>query len=295
MDAKPGSGIHRILSFLTPCVFLVGCSEQAPAPTSADPVSLQSKFDPQTAGTISGRVTWSGDAPVDVQDKVFLTRLGRDLPQHRRHWLNPNLPRVDARSHGVGNAVVFLRHVDPAQSRPWDYPPVTVVMADFKMTVEQGERPSNYGFVRLGDSVRMISRQPVAHALRAEGAAFFSLPFPDPDRPLSRPMVRKGIVELSSAAGYFWMRSYLFVDDHPYYTRTGPDGSYVLPQVPPGNYELVCWMPDWKVKETHLDPEIGIITRVLFGPPLEQAQRVEVKPGKTTEAIYDLSAAQLDR
>ena len=65
-----------------------------------------------------------------------------------------------------------------------------------------------------------MSREPVFHSVHADGAAFFTLAFPDPHDPLTRQLTEKGIVELTSATGRFAMRAYLFVDEHPYYTQT---------------------------------------------------------------------------
>ena len=38
-----------------------------------------------------------------------------------------------------------------------------------------------------------------------------------------------------------WMRSWVIVDDHPYYTITGDNGEFTLPNVPPGRYVLKVW------------------------------------------------------
>ena len=38
-----------------------------------------------------------------------------------------------------------------------------------------------------------------------------------------------------------WMRAYIGVMDHPYFAVTGPDGSFELKNVPPGDYTLAVW------------------------------------------------------
>lgn len=43
-----------------------------------------------------------------------------------------------------------------------------------------------------------------------------------------------------------WMSAYVCVADHPFQRITGPDGSFVLPEVPPGKYELVLWTEKYK-------------------------------------------------
>lgn len=38
-----------------------------------------------------------------------------------------------------------------------------------------------------------------------------------------------------------WMRSYLWVDDHPYHAVSAEDGSFRIENVPAGSYSLNSW------------------------------------------------------
>ncbi len=38
-----------------------------------------------------------------------------------------------------------------------------------------------------------------------------------------------------------WMTAYIGVVDHPYFAVTGSDGSFELPNLPPGDYEIEAW------------------------------------------------------
>src|SRR5262249_39172772 len=143
---------------------------------------------------------------------------------------NPHAPAIDPATRAVKDAVVFLRGIDPRRSRPWDHPPVRVEMRDYLLVVRQGAAEGRVGFVRRGDGVEMVSAQPAFHALQARGAAFFTLMFPDPGGPRTRRLGRAGVVELTSAAGHFWMRGHLFVDDHPYYARADAAGRFTFGQ-----------------------------------------------------------------
>jgi hypothetical protein len=208
---------------------------------------------------------------------------------------NPHLPLVDPGSQGVGNAVVLLRGIEPKRGRPWDHPPLEVEQRDYRLRVRQGETASPFGFVRCGDAIDMVSRQKVLHALHAGGASFFTLMFPDPEQPLRRRLDHKGLVELSSGAGYYWMRAYLFVDDHPYYARTDTAGRFTLTQVPPGRYRLVCWMPSWHEVRRERDPENGQIWRVVFRPPVEQVREITVDRAANCDEEFTLSAELFER
>jgi hypothetical protein len=188
------------------------------------------------------------------------------------------LPRVDPLSRAVAGAVVFLRGVDPKRARPWNHGPVTIEFRGRTLAVLQDES-SNIGFVQRGSDIQVINRDAEYHALRARGADFFALPLPDPKIPSGRTMAQSGIVELTSAAGFAWMRAYLFVDDHPYYAQTDADGRFKLEQVPSGQYELVCWLPSWVVAGRERDPDSSYVTRLNVAPPQEQTRTLRVDSG----------------
>jgi hypothetical protein len=281
-----------------------GCGE-APAVPPDDPWPLEnagSQFDPLTCGTIRGRVTWQGDLPTVEPFTILPVAIDLNLKLEKQVKANVNAPVIDKKTRGVGNAVVFLRGVDPVRGRPWDLPPVTVAMKDQRFCIEQGIHDGRYGFVRRGEPVEMVSREqvptsntPPLHMLHAQGAAFFTLAFPDPEKPLPRRFGKNGVIELSSACTYYWMRAYLFVDDHPYYVRTAPDGKFALPDVPPGDYDLVCWMPNWHEAGRDLDPEMGILLRLFFRPPVETVRRITVAEGQTVEVSFGLTTDQFER
>jgi hypothetical protein len=263
---------------------LCGCADDAPPappPARACAEHAGSSFDPSTAGTVQGQVTWTGECPIIAPMRGW-TDVAPDSSAAQRHVEpNPNAPSIDPVTRGIANAVVFLRGVDPQCGRPWDLPRVQVEQRGYQLLVHQADAVGRDGFVRLGDDVEMISTGPVFHLLRAAGAASFSLAFPDPDRPRTRTLSHAGIVELTSAAGYFWMRAYLFVDDHPYYSRTDGQGHFTLPQVPPGCHEVVCWLPDWHEASHDRDPETSLVMRLKFRPPVEHVQTVNVMPAGT--------------
>lgn len=197
----------------------------------------------------------------------------------------PNLPQIDLATGGVAGAIVYLRGVN-ASARSWDHPPVALELNDAWPMIKQGDGPPRtVGLARCGDSVTIVSRQNVFHAVRARGAAFWTFTLPDAEKPLTRRLDQPGIVELSSAAGYYWMHAYLLVSDHPYCAISDASGKFSLPQTPPGDYELVTWLPSWDVIRRERDPESTAVTRIVFGPHHERRQFVTVKPGESDPVI----------
>jgi len=158
-------------------------------------------------------------------------------------------------------------------------------MTDRQIRVRQGDGElSRVGFVRRGQPVEMLVTEKSAyHVLRGRGAVYFSYQFPGPDQPLTRTFDHPGRIELSSGAGYYWASADLFVDDHPYYTRTDRDGCFVLDQVPAGPVEVVAWLAGWEPRRTERDPESTLVIRMAYSPPVEVVQPVVVSPRGVVE------------
>jgi hypothetical protein len=264
-----------------------GCDGEPTAASPAEPSApppTATAFDPANCGRITGRVTWNGPIPPELPFLYGIPQ--KDGTFDVRMMPNPNRPTVDPETRAVAGAVVILRGVNWATAKPWDQPPVRVEGADRQLVIRQGESgPRRVGFVRRGDAVTLASTEPVFHVIRGRGAAFFSYAFPEPGKSLTRTLDRPGRVELSSGAGYYWASADLFVDDHPYYTLTGRDGSYSLDQVPAGTVELVVWLPGWLPARQERDPESGLIARQTYSPPVEVRKSLAVASGQTATAI----------
>ncbi|MFL5329408.1 MAG: carboxypeptidase-like regulatory domain-containing protein [Gemmataceae bacterium] len=248
---------------------------------------VASRFDAATSGTITGQVRWNGAIP--NIPPIAVERFNADGTKIE-HVKRPNqhAPKIDADGH-FANAVLYLRRIDCTRAKPWDHPPVTIEMHDEQPMVRQGNGPRGLvGFVHRGDAITLVSKQPLFHALRARGAHFFTLMLPDPDKPRRRVLIDGGHVELSSGSGQAAMRGHLFVDDHPYYALTNSEGRFSLTEVPAGNYELICWYPDWRIDRWEHDPETMLHVRLYFKPPVEIALSVHVKHGETSNVVVEL-------
>jgi hypothetical protein len=279
------------LSAAAAAVLVVGCGAEPtfllPERQHQGPTPTSSRFDPTRCGTVSGRVTWAGELPATPTYLFGVPSSGGNFVT--KTVMGPNQPRIDATTRGVAGAVVFLRGVDSAASRPWDHQSVRIELADGAIRIRQGDREAcRVGFVRAGDCVEVVSRDSVYHVLRGRGADFFSLSLPDADEPRTRAFTRSGRVELSSGAGFYWASADLFVSDHPYWTVTEATGRFTLPQVPAGQVEVVVWHPNWLPARQDRDPETGLVARMTYAPPLERTRPTPVAAGGTTDIAVSL-------
>ena len=268
------------------CLSLLGgCSEArlpAPSESKAQATALAQSFDPATAGTIRGRIVWDGDAPVPEETLVRAIAYDPTFYKNPARFVTPHVPTVYPEHRGVGNAIVYLRGIDPRRSRTWDHANVRVEFHERQLLVHQGKPPTGLGFVRRGSAIEIVNRDTEYHNLHARGAAFFALPLIEANQVHERVLPQTGIVDLSCGAGYYWLHAHLFVGEHPYFTRTDADGQFALEQVPAGKYEVVCWLPSWHVRRKEVDPETGIIARLAWARPQEQVQTVQVEPGRAS-------------
>lgn len=232
-------------------------------------------FDPATAGVLCGRVSWDGPDPSPAPFRV-LHLSKKECPFEVG---NPLAPVLHPGNRGVAGAVIALRGIDPAQARPWHHPPVRVEQGDRDLHVYQGDQEVGTGFVRRGDEIEMAARGDRYHTLRGRGAAFFSYTFPDAGVVRRRRLDAAGVVELSSGAGYYWLRGHLHVSDHPYLARTDADGCFEIAQVPPGRYRAACWLPNWNVLRKERGPESAAVENIAYAGPLEQTAEVVLGPG----------------
>jgi hypothetical protein len=255
------------------------------------PRPLGEKFDPASCGTISGRITWDGPVPTVEPFPVF------HIPYVPRAILsrsNPLQPKIDAKTRGVSGGVVFLKGIDPARSKPWGWPEVEVGCRGLQIEVLQGQSTRTIGLVLPGEPVRLVSHEGDMHSVRARGRSFFTQMLTEVNVPVERSFPRRGLVELSSGSSYYWARSYLYVDDVPYYAFPDADGGFSLTDVPDGEYELVFWMPNWKPGQKDRDPEALEIVSMAYRAPLLKSTKVTVKRGEIVEFALAVSEAMFE-
>ena len=175
---------------------LPGCGDAPPRPTDEEVAGVNEDasrlFDPATAGTLRGRVTWTGAVP---EVRPFMAPIGSGseaVSTGAKLWDNPNKPSRRSAHARRGQRRGLPPRRRSAAGPPWDHPPVRVEQADYRIEVRQGQAHSAVRLCAPGERVEMVSTQEAFHSLHAGGAAFFTLAFPDPNEPCSRRLEREG-------------------------------------------------------------------------------------------------------
>jgi len=87
-----------------------------------------------------------------------------------------------------------------------------------------------------------------------------------------------------------WMSAYVHVVPHPYYDVTSEKavegkkpGEFVLADVPPGDYEVVCWHEGMVETPNEKDGQIASYT---YSDDFVQTEKVTVEAGKTKDDVH---------
>ena len=111
---------------------------------------------------------------------------------------------------------------------------VTVDQKDFQFTPETNA-------IRAGDRVRFLNSDSATHNVRLSHLRLsFNVNMPPGGEHVEEFLVAGGIQRPFQIGCVYHsaMRSWVFVFDHPWFQLTGPDGTFHLTNVPPGEYRL---------------------------------------------------------
>lgn len=180
-------------------------------------------------GTISGMVTVDGPPPaaraVTVTSDSAVCGEGADSV-------------VAVRGGSVQDAIVWLEGVEEGKALTNE--------RRYSLTQERCRLSPRVQAVTAGGTVNVLSLDPVVHRTRfvwqPTNKAVSVVSHVDagavvPDQKVAS---KAGLLEIRCDE-HEWTHGWLAVFDHPYFAVTDRDGSFELPEVPPGNYQLVTW------------------------------------------------------
>ena len=190
----------------------------------------------QAVGRITGKISFKGVAPAPT--KVRMAADPRCLQE------NPNgaeRRQIDGKDGGLANVVVAIKSRVPGTHAPKTSP----VLLD---QVGCMYTPSTIA-LQVGQPLRMRNSDNTLHNVH---------PRPKVNVGFNVGQPRKGMEAektFDKAETFFpvgcdlhpWMRSYIAVFDHPFFTLTADDGTFEIPGVPPGEYEVEAQHPTLKL------------------------------------------------
>ncbi|MBI3994910.1 MAG: carboxypeptidase regulatory-like domain-containing protein [Nitrospirae bacterium] len=197
-------------------------------------------------GTVSGHVSFNGAVPptrifhmVFSPNIDFCTRIsdGKGNRLLKEFYVSPD--------GGFRNVVVAV--VGVAGGKKFDYTP--------EISIETCQIGPFVIPVRNHHPVKIENKDPITHDLQAYTLkddytfAMFNKPLVRESAVVKQVQLRDGHYIFRTQCGvHDFMQSWGLAVGNPYFALTGPDGSFSIPDLPPGTYDVIAWHPYMKVQ-----------------------------------------------
>jgi plastocyanin len=208
-------------------------ADEAPAASpKPQPVSYV-RVDPGTAASVRGRITYRGPKPtatvlvMDAEQACVDLHTGKPV----REW-----QIVVGTGGGLSNAFVYIK--TGLEGKKFE-PPKDPVVLDQKGCLFA---PRVVG-VQAGAGLAVRNSDPLEHNVHPvpknnyEWNEGMSPQSPD----VVHRFARHEVMIRVKCNLHPWMRAWVGVVEHPYFAVTGPDGSFELKSIPPGDYIVAVW------------------------------------------------------
>jgi plastocyanin len=236
------------LATIVAAALLAACGSKPETAKKSEPAKAVEYFhvDPATAGKLHGRIVYQGPKParqvIDMQSDITCSQEHAGSPAY-------NEPVVVSQGGGLGNAFVYIQA--GLEGKKFE-PPTQPMVLDQRGCMFI---PRALG-VRAGQPLDLRNSDKVSHNVHPvpknnrEWEEQQSPGTPD----VVHRFARTEIMIPVKCNIHQWMHAYIGVVEHPYFAVTGPDGSFDLTNVPPGDYTLAVWHEKLgdQTKQVHL-------------------------------------------
>lgn len=207
-----------------------------PAPSSTTPATESAKpatVDPATAATVAGKVSLEGTPPANAP--IQMKADPACVKANAGH--SPTQETFISEGGGLGNVFVYVQS-GLSGSFPAPTTPVTFDQKGCHYI------PHVFG-VQVGQPIDIVNSDATLHNIHAlpKTNKEFNTAQPIQGMKTSHTFETKeaDVVVPFKCDVHGWMNAYVGVLDHPYFAVTKPDGSFSIPNLPPGSYTLGAW------------------------------------------------------
>jgi plastocyanin len=220
--------------------FLISCKDKQNVSPAAAPTPVYFRVDPATAGSVQGKISFSGKRParkpIDMSEEPACVSAHHGRAYDESVVVNPNGT--------LANVFVYIKSGLEGKTFPVPATPVTID--------QQGcwFHPRVLG-IQTGQVLSVINSDPVTHNIHplAEINREWNHSQGEGDPPLARKFLKPEVMIRVKCNIHRWMRAFIGVVDNPYFAVTGNDGLYEIRNLPPGDYVIGVWQESLGTQE----------------------------------------------
>jgi Polysaccharide lyase family 4, domain II len=217
--------LFRFLPLCCAAALLAGCSgklkTEQPSTAKSEPAPVFFKVDPDTAGTVTGRIRFTGKRP--APKVIDMSEEPACVEAHHGRAYDESL--VVSKRDALANAFVYVK------SGCWFRPRVVGI--------------------QTGQILKVINSDPVTHNIHpmAEINREWNHSQGAGDPPIARKFIKPEIMIRVKCNIHSWMHAFIGVLDHPYFAVSNEDGSFEIKNLPPGTYTIAVWQEKLGMQE----------------------------------------------
>jgi plastocyanin len=233
---------------LATAVFVAGCSQttppasksETPPPQKAVEKPVYFKVDPGTAGTVTGKILFTGKAP--ARKKIDFDEDPQCAKLHTGPFYDETV-KVGGKG-TVANAFVYIKK--GLEGKKFEPPSDPVVIDQHGCWFE----PRVIG-MQAGQELKAVNSDPVTHNIhpRAKVNREWNQNQPEGAEPAIRKFAFPEVMIRVKCNIHAWMKAWIGVVDNPYFAVTGDNGSFEMKNVPPGVYTVEAWQEELGTQE----------------------------------------------
>lgn len=201
-------------------------------PAAAPAAAPAAPIDPATVATVTGKVSFEGQAPAKVRIRMdavpACTEASKEPAFSEEVVVNDNKT--------LKNVFVYVK--EGLGDRAFPAPAEDVVIDQKGCTYH----PHVLGLV-AGQKLRIKNSDPTNHNIHPMPAQNreWNTSMPPGAADLVQEFARAEVMIPVKCNVHPWMKSYVGVLKHPFFAVTGADGSFELKGLPPGDYTIEAW------------------------------------------------------
>lgn len=259
----------KFIFFVSALLFLSACSKKQ----ADEDVSYSSTY---KAAVVSNGGTIKGTVKTDSNQKYLMNiETQKDQEVCGLSHKNPGMPNINGT---VPNCIIGIERISQGKD---------FVKKEFSLDQHGCDFHPHIQIVNIGSSVVVANSDGVLHNYHVNhnGETVLNEAQPEGAPPREMNLKQKGL-HIITCDVHPWMKGYIWVADHPYYTLSDSTGAFSLTDVPPGKYKLILWRDNWDVKE--IKNAEGNISSYQWAKDISKEQEVTVEAGKDVMVNFTL-------